>query len=106
MLRSLGIEVAQIDVANSLADVPDPRAGGRHVTARPGDQAEALISGVRDDLARLAGHVDDGPRAAFYYPNGYTLGTGTLSHDIITHVGFTHIAEELGRARRGASRWN
>jgi iron complex transport system substrate-binding protein len=105
MLRSLGIEVAQIDVANSLADVPDPACGtSARLLGR--DQAEALIRTFETDLARLAG-PDDGPRAAFYYPNGYTLGTGTLSHDIITHAGFTHIAEELGRvARRGASRWN
>jgi iron complex transport system substrate-binding protein len=99
MLRSLGIEVAQIDVANSLADVP---SRVREVGTLLGqeDQAEALIGAFETNLARLAG-PDHGPRAAFYYPNGYTLGTGTLSHDIITHAGFTHIAEELGRSTSG-----
>jgi iron complex transport system substrate-binding protein len=101
MLRGLGIEVAQIDVANSLADIPDlVRQVGRLLDRET--EAEALVSGFETDLARLAGHVDgEVPRAAFYYPNGYTLGTGTLSHDIVTHVGFDHIAEELGRDTSG-----
>jgi iron complex transport system substrate-binding protein len=100
MLRGLGIEVAQIDVANSLADVPGSSCGRSAACWDGSRQAEALIRTFETDLARLAG-PDDGPRAAFYYPNGYTLGTGTLSHDIITHVGFTHIADELGRDTSG-----
>jgi iron complex transport system substrate-binding protein len=99
MLRSLGIEVAQIDVASSLADVPDRVRDVGTLLGRE-QAAEALIRTFETDLARLAG-PDDGPRAAFYYPNGYTLGTGTLSHDIITHVGFIHIADELGRGTSG-----
>jgi iron complex transport system substrate-binding protein len=99
MLRSLGIEVAQIGVANSLADVPD-RVREVATLLRREDTAEALIRRFETDLARLAGPAD-GPRAAFYYPNGYTLGTGTLSHDIVTHAGFSHIAEELGRDTSG-----
>lgn len=99
MLRGLGIEVAQVDVANSLADVPDRI---REVGALLGREAEAerRIAAFEQDLARLAA-PGDGPRAAFYYPNGYTLGTGTLSDDIITQAGFTHIAEELGRGASG-----
>jgi iron complex transport system substrate-binding protein len=103
MLRSLGIEVAQIDVANSLADVPDRvRDVGTLLGREQGGGSDRTFE---TDLARLAGS-DDGPRAAFYYPNGYTLGTGTLSHDIITHVGFTISPTSWGAAPRAASRWN
>jgi iron complex transport system substrate-binding protein len=54
MLRGLGIEVAQIGVANSLADVPDRM---REVAAHLGREAaaEALISRFETDLARLEG---------------------------------------------------
>jgi hypothetical protein len=54
MLRSLGIEVAQIDVANSLADVPGPRAGRRDAFGTGGGSGGSDPH-VRDDLARLAG---------------------------------------------------
>lgn len=99
MLRNLGIEVAQLAVADTLADIPDRV---REVGALLGREAEAeaLVTGFEADLARLHGGTN-GPRAAFYYPNGYTLGTGTLSHEILTHAGFIHIAEELGRDASG-----
>jgi iron complex transport system substrate-binding protein len=99
MLRRLGIEVAQLDVADSLEDIPDRIAEMGALLGREAE-AQALIDAFRADLAALAG-PPGGPRAAFYYPNGYTLGTGTLSHDILTHAGFTHIAGELGRDASG-----
>jgi iron complex transport system substrate-binding protein len=99
MLRSLGVEVAQMSVADRLEDIPDRIA---EMGALLGQEAEArrLIARFEADLARLAG-PSDGPRAAFYYPNGYTLGTDTLSHQVLSHAGFTHIAEELGRDASG-----
>lgn len=99
MLRSLGIEVAQIDIANRLSDIPDRAREIGELLGRT-DAAERLIAEFQADLSRLAG-PEGGPRAAFYYPNGYTLGTGSLSHDIITHVGLTHIADELSRSASG-----
>jgi ABC-type hemin transport system substrate-binding protein len=46
MLRGLGIEVAQIDVANSLADIPDlVRQVGRLLDRET--EAEALVSGSK-----------------------------------------------------------
>ncbi len=99
MLRRLGIEVVQIDIATRLGDIAERVA---EVGALLGREAEAqsLIRRFETDLAALAG-PPGGPRAAFYYPNGYTLGTGSLSHDILGHAGFTHIVEELGRDASG-----
>lgn len=99
MLRRLGIEVMQIDLARNIPDVPQRVA---EVAAALGQQeaGQALIGRFETDLAALTA-PESGPRAAFYYPNGYTLGTGTLSDQILTRAGFTHIAEELGRDRSG-----
>ncbi|GAA5076412.1 ABC transporter substrate-binding protein [Roseibacterium beibuensis] len=99
MLRRLGVRVEQIAITQRLVDVPDRL---REVGALLGREtrAETLIAAFETDLARLT-HAATGPRAAFYFPNGYTLGTGTLSHDILTTAGFTHIAEELGRSASG-----
>jgi iron complex transport system substrate-binding protein len=55
MLRSLGIEVAQIDVANSLADVPDPECGKSARLLGQEDQAEALIARSRRTSRGLPG---------------------------------------------------
>jgi ABC-type Fe3+-siderophore transport system permease subunit len=57
MLRSLGIEVAQMGVANSLADVPDRVREVATLLGRE-DAAEALIRRFETDLARLAGPAD------------------------------------------------
>jgi iron complex transport system substrate-binding protein len=99
MLRRLGIEVAQLDIADSLAEISDRVAEMGALLGREAE-AQTLIERFETDLADLA-EPPGGPRAAFYYPNGYTLGTGSLSHDILTHAGFTHIVEELGRDASG-----
>lgn len=99
MLRRLGIEVAQIDIARQVSDVALRMAEVGALLGQEEATAEA-IAGFEADLARLSDPAD-GPRAAFYYPNGYTLGTGTLSHDILGHSGFTHIAAETGRQFSG-----
>lgn len=96
MLRRLDIPVAQIDLATSLDDIPARIAEMGALLHR---QAEAatVIARFEADLAALRS-LDEGPRAAFYYPNGYTLGTSGLSHEILTAAGFRHIAEEVGRS--------
>jgi iron complex transport system substrate-binding protein len=99
MLRGLGIEVAQLAVADTLDDIPDRMMEAAALLGRE-VEGQALSSRFETDLAALAGAAE-GPRAAFYYPNGYTLGTGSLSHEILTHAGLTHIVEELGRDASG-----
>jgi iron complex transport system substrate-binding protein len=99
MLRRLGIRVEQLGLVQSLEQVPDRIAQMGTILGRE-ERADAEIAAFRDDLAALSA-PPDGPRAAFYYPNGYTLGTGTLSHDILTTAGYRHIAAELGRSTSG-----
>ncbi|WP_338014551.1 ABC transporter substrate-binding protein [Rhodophyticola sp. CCM32] len=99
MLRRLGVEVAQIDIVTGLDQVTDRLAEIGALLHREA-QAGAEIARFETALATLS-QPQTGPRAAFYYPNGYSLGTGTLSHDILTTAGFRHVAEDLGRDSSG-----
>jgi iron complex transport system substrate-binding protein len=99
MLRRLGVEVVQLPVADRLEEVPDRVAEMGALLGREAEAA-ALIRRFETDLARLAG-APEGPRAAFFYPNGYTLGTDALGHEVLSHAGFTHIVDELGRDASG-----
>ena len=99
MLRRLDVRVEQIGLVNALDQV-QPRI--REVGALLGrsDIAENVVAQYEADLANIT-PPSSGPRAEFYYPNGYALGTGTLSNDILTTAGFRHIAAEMGRGHSG-----
>jgi iron complex transport system substrate-binding protein len=99
MLGRLGIEVARVAVADRLDEIPERIAEIGALLGREAE-AETLIRRFETDLARLAGEAG-GPGAAFYHPNGYTLGTDTLGHDILLHAGFRHVVEEMGRDASG-----
>jgi iron complex transport system substrate-binding protein len=94
MLRRLGVQVVQIDVARSLDET---RARIRDVAAALGREAAGARLVAEFD-ARLAALRADGPRhsAALYHANGYSLGGGTLSDDILRAAGFDNVARELG----------
>ena len=97
MLRQLGVEVVQVPAVSALADIPDTlRAVGAAIGQSA--RAEELAQSVTTRLAALPDAPEDPPVAAFFYANGYSLGAGTLSHDIVTHAGFANLA-----ARRGVS---
>lgn len=94
LLRDLGIRVEQLPTVNALSDIP---AQVRHMGA---------LLGQEDTADALARKVEDAPPpptqtnrvAAFFYANGYSLGTNTLAHDIIRHAGYENLAERLGRS--------
>ena len=94
LLSDLGVRVEVFPNVDRLSGIPGAL---RRMGAALGrsDAAEAL---ARDVEARLA---DDAPVAAFFYANGYTLGPGTLSHDIVRTAGFDNLSERLGMAGGG-----
>nr|WP_253944130.1 ABC transporter substrate-binding protein [Pseudogemmobacter hezensis] len=103
LLRRLGVRVVEIAPVTSLQGVSDQI---RQVAAALGrfEAGEALVARFEADLAALAPPSDSQAsrlRAALYYPNGYTIGKGTLSDDILARTGFINIATELGRAGGG-----
>ena len=99
MLRRLGLTVVQVPGVQTLADIPDRLATVGALLGREA-QAEAMIRRFESDLATLAAEPP-GPSAAFYGANGYSLGEGSLPHEILTRAGFRNIAPELGRSDSG-----
>ena len=99
MLRRLGVEVVQVPGVQRLADIPERLATFGALLGRE-EAAETLIRQFETDLEALAA-LPPGPRAAFYGANGYSLGEGSLSHEILTRAGFRNIAPEIGRSDSG-----
>lgn len=94
LLRDLGVTVVQVPPVTALDEIPGQI---RTVGAALGRdaQAEALVAEFQAGLAALA--TDLPPRrAALYYPNGYTVGEGTLADDVLRHAGFDNIGARAG----------
>ena len=99
MLRRLGIAVVQVEGVRQLSDIPARLRRFGELLGRQAE-AEALIGQFETDLAALSA-PQDGPRAVIYFPNGYSLGEGSLSHEILTRAGFRNIATELTPSATG-----
>ena len=103
LLRRLDVRVEQFELEDELSDITPQLARMGQLLGQQ-QQAQTLITRFETDLAVLTAPRTDptnNPRAAFYYPNGYTLGTGSLADDVITTAGFNHIADELNRSASG-----
>jgi len=94
MLRRVGLRVVLFDTARSLDDTRDRIARMAKVLGREAAGAaliarfDARLDALRSDQAQHS--------AALYHPNGYSLGAGTLSDDILRAAGFENIARALG----------
>ena len=94
LLRALGVTVMQVPPVESLDQAIEQilligQSLGREAEAR------ALADQFVTDLAAVTWN---GPSAsaALYYPNGYTVGAGTLADDVLTRTGFHNIGAEAG----------
>jgi len=95
MLRTIGIEVVQFPTVTALADIPAQlRRMGEVLNRRA--IAEDMATAFEARLAQFSEPGSAAPLAAFFYPNGYALGAGTLSHDILSHAGARNLSVELG----------
>lgn len=99
MLRRLGIGVEQVEGVRRLSDIPDRLRRFGDLLGRQAE-AEALIRQFEGDLAALSA-PPDGPRAVLYFPNGYSLGEGSLAHELLTRAGFRNIATEIAPSATG-----
>ena len=95
-LKRTGYRVVILDLPE---DFPGIRAQIRHLAAvlEEEERGNALLSDMdrRLERARLAAPADQ-RTAAFYLPNGYTAGSGTSVHSILTAAGFRNKVAELG----------
>lgn len=96
MLERLGVRVETFPIEERMAQIP---AHLRRMGALLGREAraEALVAEFKAGLATLAEEAAQGPRVAMYGPGGYSAGTETLTHEILTAAGYRNVAEELGR---------
>jgi iron complex transport system substrate-binding protein len=97
MLRRIGLRVEQFDTARSLEDTRARIAQMARVLGREaaGAALVARFDARRAALEARARH-EASHSAALYHPNGYSLGAGTLSDDILRAAGFGNVARALG----------
>lgn len=95
MLRQIGIEVVQFPAITALADIPAQLRQFGAVLGRD-EVAEGMAQSFEAQLRAMPEVDEKAPLAAFFYPNGYALGAGTLSHDILTAGGARNLSVELG----------
>jgi len=99
LLRRLDISVEQFELEDELSDIPAQLARMGALLGRQ-TEAQTLIRQFETDLAALS--TPPGTRrAAFYYPNGYTLGPDSLADDVVTTAGYRNIIAELDRSASG-----
>ncbi len=95
MLRRLDVPVEVFEPAASLGDIRDNiRRMGRILDRT--ERAEALVAAFDRRLAMLNQRIIDPPRAALYFPNGYTRGEHTLLGDMVQTAGFRNVASAQG----------
>lgn len=100
MLRTIDIEVVQFPLTTSLDEIPSQIRKMGEVLDRI-DAAENLAVDVEDRLAQFENLKGDAPLAAFFFPNGFALGAGTLSHSILTAGGARNLSIDLGFTGNG-----
>jgi len=95
LLRAVGIEVIQFPVTTALTDIPaEIRRMGNILSQEA--RASEIATRLEQEIAAIPALGEDAPLAAFFFPNGYALGAGTLSHDILTAAGVRNLSVQLG----------
>lgn len=102
LLAELGYEVVEIEPANSVADV----ARNIEQVAAAVEQVERgrmLLAAMRERLARLSRTRPVRPvRAVVLRPGGFTTGSGSLAHELMTLAGLVNEPAEQGLDRWGS----
>jgi iron complex transport system substrate-binding protein len=96
LLRKLKLRVETFPLTATIEDI---RHAIMHMAKLLGraEQGKALIEQMDRRLAKIAKNPPARrPRGAFYQPNGYTSGSGTLQDVALTLAGWDNIAARLG----------
>jgi iron complex transport system substrate-binding protein len=100
-LRRLGIEVALFDVPETI---PASIAQVRQMAGAVGhpERGDALIAQIGAALAAARAPEGAAPiPALILQPNGFTVGKGTLSDEVMRHTGFVNVAARYGIGAAG-----
>lgn len=94
LLRRLGVPVVQVPPADTLAQaVEQVRIVGQALGQDA--KAEAMAAEFAGGIA-AAQVTGDRHSAAFYHPNGYTTGAGTLANEVMELTGFDNVGARAG----------
>jgi iron complex transport system substrate-binding protein len=96
LLKRTGIPVLDLDVPRNLSEI---RAQYRQVGQVLGEEerAEHVIAEMDNRLAAIpVSPASARPRAMVLNANGYTIGKGSLTDEIITHAGMENLSATLG----------
>lgn len=97
MLQRLGYRVELLPLPNTVAGIRDMlQLAGEWLGEQ--EKAQALIQEMDKKIAGAKQRNADKParRAIIYSPNGYTIGAGTLEHDVLLQSGYRNLAAEAG----------
>lgn len=100
MLRTLGIAVHVVPVANSVAEVEAAIRGVASALGHP-ERGEAMIASLKARLDALPMRRN-GARAAVYLAGGWSSGRATLANDLLMRAGFVNLAAAAGISGLGA----
>ena len=97
LLRRLGYDVRRLPVATSIDQIYRQLEIVGEWTGNP-ERAAEVIAAMRERLAGIRERYADRPvrRVIRYAPNGYTVGSGTLEHELFVHAGYRNLAAEMG----------
>lgn len=97
LLRQLGIDVRQLPVATSVAQIYDQLTEVGAWVGNP-RRARTLIDGMRLRLRQIRETYAERPQKSVivYSPNGYTIGADTLENDLFERAGYRNLAAEMG----------
>lgn len=102
LLARLGLEVVSLEPAESLADIERSvetigAAIGQH------ERAAALVARMRGEARAIAARAPAvRPAAMVVRPGGYTVGAGSLAHELMRLAGLDNLAADQGLDRWGS----
>ena len=94
MLESLGIRVEKFEPANTVEQIIGNIKRTGQLLGHT-ERANTLVTKFESRLEELTMGINNRPRAALYYANGYTTGKNTLAGQILDLAGFSNIASEV-----------
>lgn len=100
MLRRLGFEVLELDIPRTLGEA---YAQIRMVAARLGvpERGEQTVREMEVGFARLPAVAENHPTAVVLRPNGFTVGRGSISDEVMQKAGLSNLAARLSTDRKG-----
>jgi iron complex transport system substrate-binding protein len=97
MLKQLGYRVEVLALPQLLDDIEQFTLSIGELLGQQ-SKAQQLLDTMNQRIAAVKQQTSDveKPLAVLYAPNGYTAGTQTFKHQLVTMAGYRNLASELG----------